>query len=270
MVTMRCSDLSGLRMEFCSAMPKFGFSRDVARVVALFLFLSLPVVAQVITFTNKAVTFTTLEGTVYRGVNLVKADPYGITWRSGASGGRVAYTNLVPETLDDWGVPTNYIGRLMATEAVRRKAPRPADPALQEAEEGNVREVAFKTLIYEAAAAQEGYKVYFLSLGNTWTNDRPFGIDPSDGFMKRFEGRTPPVRKASQSKIGEEGEVRDKSSGQRGVIFTVTDLKWVSDQEVEATCSVFKAGLNGYTFKYTLTRKNNQWKVTNKKMVSIS
>ena len=73
------------------AIPKFGFSTVVARVLALFLFLSLSVVAQVITFTNKAVTFTTLEGSVYSSVNLVKADPNGITWRSGASGGRVAY-----------------------------------------------------------------------------------------------------------------------------------------------------------------------------------
>ncbi len=70
--------------------------------------------------------------------------------------------------------------------------------------------------------------------------------------------------------MGEKGEVRDKASGQRGVIFTVTDLKWVSDAEVEATCSVYKAGLNGHTSKYTLSRKNNQWKVTNRKLVSIS
>jgi hypothetical protein len=140
----------------------------------------------------------------------------------------------------------------------------------REAEVENLREVAFKTLIYETAAAQHGYKVYFLSIGNTWTNDRPFDIDPPDGFMKRFGGRTPPVKKASQSRIGENGEVRDRSSGQLGVIFTVTDIKWASDQEAEAVCSVFKAGLNGCAYKYTLIRKNDKWKVTNKKLVSIS
>jgi len=249
------------------ALPKFGFSRVVATVLAISLFLSLSVVAQVITFTNKAVTFTTLEGTVLNNVNLVKADPYGIIWRSGASGGRVAYTNLAAETLDNWGIPTNYIGRLMAEEAVRRKAPRPAGPALQKAEEDNVREVAFKTLIYEAGAAREGYRVYFLSVSKTRTNT-PF--DPSDGFMKRFAGRTPPVKKVSQSQMGDGGKVLDKSTGQRGVIFTVTDLKWISDEEVEATCDVYMAGLNGYTYKFTLSRKNNQWKVTNKRLVSIS
>ena len=57
------------------ALPKFGFSKAVSRALALFLFLSLSAVAQVITFTNKAVTFTTLEGTAYSNVNLVKAYP---------------------------------------------------------------------------------------------------------------------------------------------------------------------------------------------------
>jgi len=139
----------------------------------------------------------------------------------------------------------------------------------RESEAHNVREVAFKSLIYEAAAAQQGYRVYFLSLGSTWTNDTPFAIDPSDTFMTRFAGRTPPVKKVSQSKKAERGQVLDKSTGQLGVIFTVADLKWVSDQEVEATCSVYKAGLNGYAYKYTLIKKNNQWKVANKKLVSI-
>jgi hypothetical protein len=139
----------------------------------------------------------------------------------------------------------------------------------RESEADSLREIVFKRLIYDAAAAQEGYKVYFLSLGYAWMNDRP-EIDPSDRLMKRFAGRTPPVKKGSQSKIDEKGEVRDKNSGRRGVIFSVTDLKWVSDHEVEATCGVFKAGLNSSTYKYTLIRKNSQWKVTNKKMISIS
>ncbi len=140
----------------------------------------------------------------------------------------------------------------------------------RESNADNVREVAFKSLIYEAAASRDGYRVYFLSLGTTWTNDTPFMIDPSDGFMKRFAGRTPPVKKVSQSKKGEGGEVLDKNTGQRGVIFTVTDIKWISDKEVEAECSVYKAGLNGYAHKYTLSSRNKQWKVTSKKLVRIS
>jgi hypothetical protein len=252
------------------ALHKGDFSTAGIRVLALLLVLNLPAVAQVITLTNKAVTFTTLEGSVYRGVNLLKADLYGITWHKNAGGGRVAYTNLAAETLDSWGVPSNYLGRLMARETLRRNAPRPADPALQKAEEDNVREVAFKTLIYEAAATQEGYKVYFLSWGTSWTNAAHVEFDPSDEFIGRFAGRTPPVKKVSQSRQGERGEVLDKSTGQRGVIFTVTDLKWVSDKEVDATCSVHKAGLNGYTYKYKLSREKNQWKVANKELVSIS
>lgn len=159
---------------------------------------------------------------------------------------------------------TIFLVSLLVLKAVGAEQARPKD-------EDNVREVAFKSLIYETAAAQEGYRVYFLSIGLTWTDDNHFTYkDPSDELMKRFAGRTPPVKEVSQSRKGERGGVLDKSTGQRGVIFTVTDLKWISDQEAEVTCSVYKSGLNGFSDRYTLSRKNNQWRVTNKKMLSIS
>ncbi len=139
----------------------------------------------------------------------------------------------------------------------------------REAEVDKVREVAFKSLIYNAAASQHGYKVYFLSLGSTWTNNARFDIDPSDEFMSRFRGRTPSVKKASQAKIGDLAVI-DKTTGQRGVVFTLSDLKWISDQAVEVTCNVYMAGLSSYTSKYTLSRKKNQWKVTDRKFVNIS
>jgi len=145
-----------------------------------------------------------------------------------------------------------------------------AAQGLSESEADNLREVAFKTLIREAAEAQNGFKVYFLCLGDTWTNDTPSAIDPSDTFMARFAGRTPPVKKVSQSKKGEAGQVFDKITGQRGVIFTVDDLKWISDEEVEATCSVYKAGLDGYAYKYILNKKNNRWNVAKKTLWRVS
>ncbi len=138
-------------------------------------------------------------------------------------------------------------------------------------EEDNLREVAFKTLIYEAAAAREGYSVYFLSVGLTWKDDNHFTeIDPSDELMKRFVGRNPPVRKVSDSRKADGGRVVDKSTGKPGVIFTVDDLKWISDNAAETRCAVYKAGLNGIVYKYTLSKTNNQWKVTTKELKSVS
>ena len=141
----------------------------------------------------------------------------------------------------------------------------------QSKDEDNVREVAFKSVIYETAAAREGYSVYFLSVGLTWTDDNHFTEkDPSDELMRRFVGRNPPVRKVSDSRKADGGRVVDKSTGKPGVIFTVDDLKWISDNQAETRCAVYKAGLNGVVYKYTLSRTNNQWKVTSKKLVSVS
>ena len=80
-------------------------------LLVLLTCLVLPVVAAEVTFTNKVVSFTNLEGKVYEHVSLVKSDREGVIWRSGASGGRVAYTNLHPQVLQRLGVETNgYAG----------------------------------------------------------------------------------------------------------------------------------------------------------------
>lgn len=60
-------------------------------------------------FTNRVVTFTNLEGRIFRNVALVRADLDGLVWRSGASGGRVCYTNIAPDVLLPLGIPTNRI-----------------------------------------------------------------------------------------------------------------------------------------------------------------
>ncbi len=157
-----------------------------------------------------------------------------------------------------------FLISLLALTAVGAEQTRSKD-------EDNLREVAFKSLIYQTAAAREGYNVYFLSVGLSWTADNHFTErDPSDELMQRFVGRNPPVRKVSDSRKADGGRVVDKSTGKPGVIFTVDDLKWISDNEAETRCVVYKAGLNGVVYRYTLSRTNNQWKVTSKKLVSVS
>ena len=72
-----------------------------------FTLFSSAVLAQDITFTNRVVTFTNLQGTVYEGVTLVKGGPDAIIWRDGATGGKIYYTNLSPSLLRWWGIPTS-------------------------------------------------------------------------------------------------------------------------------------------------------------------
>ncbi len=138
-----------------------------------------------------------------------------------------------------------------------------------QAQEDNAREVLFNYLIHQESGAQQRPKVYFLSLGTIWTNRTITRIDPTDEFMRRFEGRVPPVRKVSLC-VDDYRKVADKNTGQRGIIFTVADFKWLSKTEIEAVGNVYKAQLNGYWNTYTLTNDGRKWKVAHTKMGGVS
>jgi hypothetical protein len=142
---------------------------------------------------------------------------------------------------------------------------------LRQAEEDDVREVLFKHLIFNAAGAQRGFRVYFLSVGETWTNSSPRTLreDPSDEFMKRFADRTPPVRKVSSCEDRGK-DVVEKETSRPGLIFTVRKLKWISKTEIEASGSVYQAGLAAHWATYTLMKVGGKWKITGVKNSGVS
>src|SRR5258708_38015631 len=81
----------------------------------------------IISFTNKLLSFTNLQGRVFHNVQVLYADVDGLVWRlpdsadSGRiSSGRVAYINLSPSVRENLGVPTNRIAVAYAT--VRNRA----------------------------------------------------------------------------------------------------------------------------------------------------
>lgn len=123
----------------------------------------------------------------------------------------------------------------------------------------------------QGSGAQRAFKIYFLCMDEIWTNSSPrtLRIDPSDEFLKRFAGRTPPVRKSSAC-VDHGKDVVDKNTGQRGIIFTMSHLKWISGTEVEAFGKTYEAGLAAEWAAYALTNASGQWKVTGRKAGGIS
>jgi hypothetical protein len=80
----------------------------------LILFLTLPSASgqQTVTFTNKIVTFTNLQGRTFKNVELVRAYELGVVYRAPEGGGLVPYGSLSPSLLKEWGLreriePTN-------------------------------------------------------------------------------------------------------------------------------------------------------------------
>lgn len=138
-----------------------------------------------------------------------------------------------------------------------------AAPETRAVQEDNIREAVFRHQFGNNASGQkQGAKVYFLSLG--WKTD------PSDEFMARFAGNTPPVKKVSEADSSAMKGVHDKKTGESGLIFNVGKITWKSDTEATANGGYYKAGLSASGNTYTLEKKDGVWTVTKDVMNWIS
>lgn len=84
----------------------------------------------------------------------------------------------------------------------------------------------------------------------------------------RFSEHKPSVRKVSACSAGVDG-VRDKKTGETGLIFRVNSIKWKSLTEVDVEGGYYEAGQSGSGNTYTLKKEKGKWKVTSDKMVYI-
>ncbi len=139
-----------------------------------------------------------------------------------------------------------------------------ASDRTRQIQEDEIRETVFRYQFdHNASGQQKRAKAYFLSICD---KDR----DPSDEFMKRFAGYKPPVRKASACRTNATNGVVDKRTGEQGLLFRVTGIKWISDTEVQVGGGYYEAGLSASGNTYTVKKANRKWKVTADMMHWIS
>jgi hypothetical protein len=112
------------------------------------------------------------------------------------------------------------------------------------------------------AAAENRIAALYLSLGD---KDQ----DPSDDFMKRFAEHKPPVRKVSACST-KKVCVEDRKTGERGLIFRIQSIKWISNTKVEARGGYYEDGLSASGNIYTVVERKGKWVVVKDKMESIS
>ena len=108
-------------------------------------------------------------------------------------------------------------------------------------------------------------KIYFLSLGPL---EKP--RDPSNELISRFRDHKPPVKKVSQCTFSPTEGVRDKNTGEQGLIFGITKVKWISATNVEVEGGYYEAGLSSSGNIYLVVLKNNKWVVVADRMLWIS
>lgn len=127
--------------------------------------------------------------------------------------------------------------------------------AAREKEADDIREMLFRMEFETPSARRKSVKVFFLAIGE---ND----ADPTDEFMKRFEGHQPPVRKMSQRSFDRRSfDVIDAKTGGEGRIFRVKNLVWKSDTEIEVESSCYAGLLDASGATYTLKKVDGKWKI---------
>ena len=146
---------------------------------------------------------------------------------------------------------TLILGGLWLEHRAYRRVP--SHPVVsRSAEEDRVAEALFRHLLQE----HQGLRVYFLSRD---------GADPSDDFMRRFQGERPLVKKNSLSVRGKYRSILDKESGAIAGIVSVGAVKWISDSEVEVGGAFYDGEVIEY--RYRMARTNIGWIVTGKEFV---
>ena len=117
-----------------------------------------------------------------------------------------------------------------------------------------------------ASSLKQKAQVFFLTIGELAQTQ---SHDPDDAFMKRFAGDKPRVAKRSESIESPEG-VKDKTTGETGLVFNVDDIRWLSDEEVQVSGGYFEAGLSASGNTYHLKKRKGKWAVESEQMRWIS
>ena len=129
-------------------------------------------------------------------------------------------------------------------------------------DEENIREVVFRYQFgHNSSGQQQRAKIYFLSLNENRS--------PGNGFMSRFRGHKPPVKKVSAASVSARGVV-DKKTGRQGLVFRITGIKWLGETEVEVEGGYFESGHSASTNVYKVSRENGNWVVKEDRLQEIS
>ncbi|HEX8139676.1 MAG TPA: hypothetical protein VF544_19100 [Pyrinomonadaceae bacterium] len=127
----------------------------------------------------------------------------------------------------------------------------------------DIREAVFRYQFeHNASAQQRKAKVYFLSLGK--------GKAPSDLFMLRFKDHKPPVKAAPLLASMKINGARGRGTVVNGLIFYVTEIEPVDEDEVEVTGGYYEADLSSSGNRYRVKRKGSRWVVIEDRLLYIS
>jgi hypothetical protein len=129
--------------------------------------------------------------------------------------------------------------------------------------ENDIREVVFRYQFgNNESGQQQSTKIYFISVMSKPDSSASWIYgDPDPELLRRFDGNVPLVKPYSLCTLSVFG-VFDRESGQRGLLFRTSEIRWISDDEVEVDGGYFEGGLSASGNTYYLKRENGRWVVT--------
>jgi hypothetical protein len=142
---------------------------------------------------------------------------------------------------------------LLSGAGCQRAPVNPAD------KDDDIREVVYKYMFEQyLPELQSDVNIYFLALDSR--------TDPRSELLERFKSHTPPVKKVSASSRLGTGGIRDRSTGQKGVVFSVSDLRWIDDKEAVILGGVYQGGEAASSTLYHVEWMDGEWVVTEEDM----
>lgn len=93
--------------------------------------------------------------------------------------------------------------------------------------------------------------------------------DPGDALLKQVRCGAYDIRKVSQSTM-DSGTVKDKSTGEKGVVLGVTSIKWVNETETLVTSRMQSDRENLLTYVFRLAKEENSWVVKKREVTGVT
>ncbi len=148
--------------------------------------------------------------------------------------------------------------------------PQGGSPHLQGREEAHrnhdedeTREAVFRYQFANNRAGAKAYEtLFFLSVED--------GSDPTDDFMERFRNSGHRVRKVSQCACLPLDGVRDRETGEAGVILNAWGITWITEDEAEVEGGHYRHGLSSSGNYYRVVREGGRWTVKEERNLWIS
>jgi hypothetical protein len=134
-------------------------------------------------------------------------------------------------------------------------------------------EIAEATFRYQfahnASAQRARAQVYCIGLGTT-TPGLTTPDDPPPAFVSRFGNVSPAVKAYSECSVSATDGVRDRTTGGRGLVFTLTSMRCANGTTCTVEGGYYEAGLSASGNTYFLERRDGGWIVVRDVMHWIS